>query len=57
MIAAGPIYTYIDYAMGKHHAWLGPDWGAFAYGNGSNSWHARLNINFGIIFSHDKRII
>lgn len=50
MIAAGPIYTYIDYAMGKHHAWLGPDWGAFAYGNGSNSWHARLNINFGYYF-------
>lgn len=50
MIAAGPVYAYIDYALGLHQAWLGPDWSAFAEGTGSNSWHARFNINFGYYF-------
>lgn len=50
MITAGPTYTYIDYALGKHQAWLGPDWGAFGEGKGSNSWHARFNINIGYYF-------
>ena len=47
---AGPIHIYIDYAMGKHHAWLGPDWEGFGPGQGSNSWHARFNINIGYYF-------
>ena len=42
--------SYIDYAMGKHQAWLGPDWDAFGPGWGSNSWHARFNINIGYYF-------
>lgn len=50
LVTVGPVYTYIDYALGKHHAWLGPDWGAFGYGEGSNSWHARFNINLGYYF-------
>ncbi len=50
LINAGPVYTYIDYVMGKRHAWLGPDWDAFGDGVGSNQWHARLNINIGYYF-------
>lgn len=50
LITAGPIMTYIDYALGKHQAWLGPDWGAFGWGDGSNSWHARFNVNIGYYF-------
>lgn len=50
LLTMGPVYTYIDYAMGQHHAWLGPDWNAFGPGVGSNSWHARFNINIGYYF-------
>ena len=50
MITAGPVITYIDYALGLHQAWLGPDWNAFAQGTGSNTWHARFNINIGYYF-------
>lgn len=46
----GAVCTSVDYAMGKHHAWLGPDWDAFGPGWGSNSWHARFNINVGYYF-------
>lgn len=50
LLAMGPVLTYIDYAMGRHHAWLGPDWDAFGPGTGSNSWHSRFNINIGYYF-------
>lgn len=50
LIATGPVLTYIDYALGKHQAWLGPDWNGFGAGQGSNSWHARLNVNIGYYF-------
>lgn len=51
LIAAGPIYTYIDWAMGKNQAWFGPEWaGAFAQGNPDAKWHYRFNINFGFYF-------
>ena len=50
MMTMGPVAVYIDYAMGKHHAWLGPDWDAFGPGQGSNSWHSRFNINIGYYF-------
>lgn len=50
LLSMGPVYTYIDYAMGLHQAWLGPDWNAFGAGTGSNSWHARFNINVGYYF-------
>ncbi|WP_370788562.1 hypothetical protein [Bacteroides nordii] len=47
----GPVYTYIDYALGKNQAWLGDDWnGAFAAGLPSAAWNARLNINVGYYF-------
>lgn len=51
MITAGGVYAYVDYALGKNHAWLGPEWtNAFAYGGDSNSWHGRANINLGYYF-------
>lgn len=50
LIVAGPVLTYIDYALGKHQAWLGPDWNGFGAGKGSNSWHARLNVNISYYF-------
>lgn len=50
MMTLGPVLAYVDYAMGKHQAWLGPDWDAFGPGWGSNSWHARFNINIGYNF-------
>lgn len=50
LITAGPVYTYIDYVMGKRHAWLGPDWNSFAGEAQSNQWHARLNVNIGYYF-------
>lgn len=50
LLNMGPVQTYIDYAMGKHQAWIGPDRDAFGPGIGSNSWHARFNINIGYYF-------
>ncbi len=51
MILAGPVYTYIDWAMGKNHAWLGPDWtNAFAQGNSTAKWNYRFNVNIGFYF-------
>lgn len=50
MLTMGPVMTYVDYAMGKHQAWLGPDWNAFGTGWGSSGWHARFNINIGYYF-------
>lgn len=50
MLTAGPLIAYVDYALGLHQAWLGPDWNAFAEGTGSNTWHARFNVNIGYYF-------
>ena len=50
-VTVGPIYTYIDWASGINHAWLGPDYGnAFAEGVADKKWHSRFNINFGYYF-------
>ncbi|UXP33603.1 hypothetical protein N6H18_06500 [Reichenbachiella agarivorans] len=47
----GKMYTYVDWAMGKNHAWLGPEWtGAFAAGQADADWNTRFNINFGYYF-------
>lgn len=51
MLSIGPVYTYIDYALGKNHAWLGNDWNdAFASVGLSEEWHARMNVNVGYYF-------
>lgn len=58
LIKAGPIYTYVDYAMGKNQDWIGP-WGAFGenanqYGFGrgekETKWRSWFNINIGYYF-------
>jgi len=51
MITAGPVFTYVDWAAGKNHSWLGPVWNeAFAAGTPGESWHNRFNINIGYYF-------
>ena len=50
MLDGGPVCIYVDYAMGKNHGWLGPDWNGFGTGGESNSWHARFNVNVGYYF-------
>lgn len=50
MLDGGPVCIYVDYAMGKNHGWLGPDWNGFGAGGESNSWHARFNVNVGYYF-------
>ncbi|NIG54240.1 hypothetical protein F3J22_12180 [Chitinophaga sp. Cy-1792] len=51
MVTAGHIYTYIDWAAGKNHPWLGPVWDdALAAGTPGESWHSRFNINIGYYF-------
>ncbi|MCI1647550.1 MAG: hypothetical protein LKI39_00350 [Bacteroides sp.] len=51
LVSMGPVYTYIDFAMGKNHAWLGGDWNqSFAEGEVSAGWHTRFNMNIGYYF-------
>lgn len=48
---AGPLFVYVDLALGKHNAWIGPDFGdALAGGGASDGWHSRLNVNLGLYF-------
>lgn len=58
LLTAGPIYTYIDYASGKNHDWLGP-WGGFGsngdqyglgFGEPDSKWRSWFNINVGYYF-------
>lgn len=51
LITSGPIYTYVDYALGKNHPWLTSDFGE-GLGEGSSDarWNSRLNINIGYYF-------
>lgn len=47
----GPLFVYIDLAMGKNNAWIGPDFGtALAEGGGDDDWHTRFNVNVGLYF-------
>ncbi|UNY98036.1 hypothetical protein MQE36_13190 [Zhouia spongiae] len=50
-ISAGHLYTYIDFAAGKNHSWLGGNFfDDFAQGNPNAKWEARFNINIGYYF-------
>lgn len=50
-IQAGNLYTYVDYAAGYNHSWLGGNFiDDFAAGNPDAKWEARFNINFGYYF-------
>ena len=51
LLTAGNLYTYIDYAAGYNHSWLGGNFiDDFAAGNPDARWEARFNINFGYYF-------
>lgn len=51
LISAGNLYTYVDYAAGYNHSWLGGNFvNDFAAGNPDAKWEARFNINFGYYF-------
>ncbi len=51
LLNMGPVYTYIDYALGKNQAWLGNNWNnVFAAGQPSAQWNARFNVNIGYYF-------
>lgn len=49
MLTMGPVFTYIDYALGKNHSWLGSEWNN-AFAQGGNHWGGRFNINIGYYF-------
>lgn len=49
LFTIGPVFTYVDYALGKNHAWLGEEW-TDAFSSGTNSWGGRFNINIGYYF-------
>ena len=46
MLDGGPVCIYVDYALGKNHGWLGPNFNGFGAGGESDSWHARLNVGY-----------
>ena len=50
MLDGGPVCIYVDYALGKNHGWLGPNFNGFGAGGESDSWHARFNMNVGYYF-------
>ena len=50
MILSGPIYTYIDYAMGKNQPWFSSSFTGLAEGENDARWNARFNINIGYYF-------
>jgi hypothetical protein len=52
LVTAGPVYTYIDFIMGKNATWLGSV-GADGFGAGGNrddGWSTKFNINLGYYF-------
>ncbi|MDD4514499.1 porin [Massilibacteroides sp.] len=51
LIKSGPIYTYIDYAIGKNQPWLTSYFGqGLGEGKSDARWNGRLNINIGYYF-------
>ena len=58
LISSGPVYTYVDFYMGRNMVWLGPDHDG-GLGAGSlddkgllfdDDWHTRFNVNVGYYF-------
>lgn len=51
LIAAGPVYIYLDAAGGVNMPWLGPNYGAaLAEGDPDAEWELRTNLNVGWYF-------
>ena len=51
LVTAGPVYTYVDYAMGKNQPWLTDDFGkGLGSGVEDPDWNSRLNVNVGYYF-------
>lgn len=51
LLTAGQVYTYVDYAAGYNHSWLGGNFvDDFSTGNPDAKWEARFNINIGYYF-------
>lgn len=50
MITTGPIYTYIDYAIGKNQPWFSSSFSGLAKGSDNARWNGRFNINIGYYF-------
>ncbi len=51
LISAGPIYTYVDYAMGINQPWLTENFGkGLGSGVEDAKWNKRFNINVGYYF-------
>jgi hypothetical protein len=51
LITAGPVYTYIDYAMGKNQPWLTDSFGkGLGSGIEDPKWNSRFNVNMGYYF-------
>ncbi|MFD1096633.1 hypothetical protein [Salegentibacter chungangensis] len=51
LITAGQVFTYVDYAAGYNHSWLGGNFvDDFAKGKPDAKWEARFNINIGYYF-------
>lgn len=49
--AAGPALIFVDFAFGRNHSWLGPDYSnALAEGGPDGEWELRFNINVGFYF-------
>ncbi len=49
LLTAGSIYTYVDYAMGKNHSWLGSS-NLVNENSADADWESRFNINIGYYF-------
>lgn len=50
-LSGGPLFVYVDAAMGKNHPWIGSDYGiALAEGNPQADWEVRFNVNVGYYF-------
>jgi hypothetical protein len=51
LVTAGRLLTYVDFAFGKNHPWLGPNYGsALAEGDPNADWELRFNINIGYYY-------
>jgi len=51
LVTAGPVFTYIDFILGKNAQFLGGGSEAFgAAGDSDDDWNARFNINVGYYF-------